>query len=228
MVGDSKRQCRHDDRLRREGNNLQVLVALGPGSANSISEIKAFSEPSLCGPEISNFFVETDPNRMVARFNGHGVPDVVVLDFNFPGFSGLNGIRAALDVIADRPLGVLVSSVNHDVAALLMTAGAKAVLPLDMPLNAFCAAIALLREGMSFAIIDREPVIARLRDMSTLSEREVQVLKGICKGLQNKEIGHAFGIQEVTVKMHARAIIRKLGARNRTHAAMIARDMGIA
>ncbi len=60
---------------------------------------------------------------------------------------------------------------------------------------------------------------------SQLSDRELQVLAGICNGMQNKEIAHDFNVQEVTVKMHVRAIIRKLGARNRTHAAMLARDL---
>lgn len=181
----------------------------------------------MCDPSIPEIAVETEPNRLVARFNGHDAPDVLLLDFDFPGFSGLNGIRAALDVISGCPLGVLVSSVKQDSAALAMTVGAKAVLPFDMSIKAFSAAVSLLQDGVSFAIIDREHVVTRLRDMSTLSEREIQVLNGICKGLQNKEIAYAFDIQEVTVKMHARAIIRKLGARNRTHAAMIARDMGI-
>ena len=60
-----------------------------------------------------------------------------------------------------------------------------------------------------------------------LSDRELQVLAGVCKGLQNKEIAHDFNIKEVTVKMHVRAVIRKLDAKNRTHAAMIARDLGL-
>jgi two-component system nitrate/nitrite response regulator NarL len=50
------------------------------------------------------------------------------------------------------------------------------------------------------------------------------VLRGICDGKSNKEIARDCSLQEVTVKMHVKTLSRKLGARNRTHAAMIARD----
>jgi len=206
---------------------VHVLVALGPRSTNDPSDCRAVSATAFADLEGTDFTIETDPDRVIARFARPDAPDVLLLDFNFPGLAGLGGIKTALDLVADRPLGVLVSAVNPEVTDLVMAAGATAVLPLDMPPAAFRAAVSLLRAGTTFAILNRDDTIARLRDISTLSDREIQVLTGICKGLQNKEIAHAFQIQEVTVKMHVRAIIRKLGARNRTHAAMIARDFGI-
>lgn len=213
--------------LRRKGQYVQVLVALGPRSTNDISESQETWGTATAETEDTVIAIENDPERVKARFKGPDAPDMLLLDFDFPGMSGLSGIRTALEVVADRPLGVLVSRLDSDAAALAMAAGAKAVLPIDIPPKALRAAMSLLRTGVSFAIIDRERLIAQLRDISTLSDREIQVLTGVCKGLQNKEIAHAFQIQEVTVKMHVRAIIRKLGARNRTHAAMIARDFGI-
>jgi DNA-binding NarL/FixJ family response regulator len=53
------------------------------------------------------------------------------------------------------------------------------------------------------------------------------VLVGILHGKSNKEIARDLDIQEVTVKLHLKTLSRKLGAKNRTHAAMIARDMGL-
>jgi two-component system nitrate/nitrite response regulator NarL len=57
-----------------------------------------------------------------------------------------------------------------------------------------------------------------------LSGREREVLIGICSGKTNKEIARDLELQEVTVKMHVRSLTAKLEAKNRTHAAMIARD----
>jgi DNA-binding NarL/FixJ family response regulator len=57
-----------------------------------------------------------------------------------------------------------------------------------------------------------------------LSSREADVLRGICEGKSNKEIARDHDLQEVTVKLHVKTMGRKLGAKNRTHAAMIARD----
>lgn len=177
--------------------------------------------------ETGHLDFETIADRVLARLNGDDAPDVFLLDFKFPGLSGLDGIRSVLDVIGDRPLGVLVEYAQSVDVENALSAGATGVLPMNLSPEAFQAALVLLQSGLSFAILDQKQVCDRLKEISTLSAREVQVLAGICNGLQNKEIAHAFDIQEVTVKMHVRAIIRKLGARNRTHAAMLARDFGI-
>lgn len=61
---------------------------------------------------------------------------------------------------------------------------------------------------------------------SALTDRESQVLRGLCDSLSNKEIARRLEISEPTVKVHAQSVFRKIGARNRTHAALIARQQG--
>lgn len=87
--------------------------------------------------------------------------------------------------------------------------------------------IKLIESGLRVILTQSSMSDRIVNGIERLSDRELQVLQGICDGLQNKEIAHGFAIKEVTVKMHVRAIIRKLGAKNRTHAAMIARDFGL-
>ena len=60
-----------------------------------------------------------------------------------------------------------------------------------------------------------------------LSEREIQVLGGLCQGLSNKEIARELDLQEVTIKLHVKTLCRKIEAKNRTHAAMIAKEAGL-
>ncbi|MGB3279981.1 MAG: LuxR C-terminal-related transcriptional regulator, partial [Pseudorhodobacter sp.] len=60
-----------------------------------------------------------------------------------------------------------------------------------------------------------------------LTRRESSVLRGICDGKSNKEIARDLELQEVTVKLHVKTLSRKLEAKNRTHAAMIARNGGL-
>ena len=57
-----------------------------------------------------------------------------------------------------------------------------------------------------------------------LTMREMQVLRGLTEGRSNKDIARELDLQEVTIKLHVKTLCRKLGARNRTQAAMIARD----
>jgi DNA-binding NarL/FixJ family response regulator len=60
-----------------------------------------------------------------------------------------------------------------------------------------------------------------------LTERELQVLEGLTQGLSNKEIARQLDIQEPTVKLHMKTLYRKVGAANRTQAALIAREAGL-
>jgi DNA-binding NarL/FixJ family response regulator len=60
-----------------------------------------------------------------------------------------------------------------------------------------------------------------------LSARELQGLGGLTRGLSNKEIARELELQEVTIKLHVKTLCRKLEAKNRTHAAMIAKDANL-
>jgi two-component system, NarL family, nitrate/nitrite response regulator NarL len=60
-----------------------------------------------------------------------------------------------------------------------------------------------------------------------LTPREIDVLRGIVRGQANKEIARDHDLHEATVKLHAKTLCRKLGAKNRTQAAMIARDRNL-
>jgi DNA-binding NarL/FixJ family response regulator len=55
----------------------------------------------------------------------------------------------------------------------------------------------------------------------------LEVLNGLCRGLSNKEIARELDLQEVTIKLHVRTLCRKVEAKNRTHAAMIAKEAGL-
>ena len=60
-----------------------------------------------------------------------------------------------------------------------------------------------------------------------LTARELQVLKGLTEGKSNKEIARDLDVLEPTVKLHVKTLYRKIGAANRTQAAMIAREAGL-
>jgi two-component system nitrate/nitrite response regulator NarL len=63
--------------------------------------------------------------------------------------------------------------------------------------------------------------------ISSLSPRELDVLRGIARGASNKEIGREHGIAETTVKIHVQHILRKLDVSSRVHAAVIASESGL-
>jgi DNA-binding NarL/FixJ family response regulator len=60
-----------------------------------------------------------------------------------------------------------------------------------------------------------------------LSRRELQVLEGLSQGKSNKEIARDLDLQEPTIKLHVKTLYRKIGAGNRTQAALIAKEEGL-
>jgi DNA-binding NarL/FixJ family response regulator len=150
--------------------------------------------------------------------------DLAILDYDMPGMNGLEGLRMMLKTVTGLPVAILSGSAKPEIAQDAIAAGAIGFLPKTMPAKSIGAAVSLMVSGAVFAPVElmrseSPPVFA------ALSTRESEVLRGICEGKTNKEIARDLGLQEVTVKLHVRTMTRKMNARNRTQAAMIAREM---
>jgi DNA-binding NarL/FixJ family response regulator len=199
--------------------------------AASLGTAKALSERLPADGSNVTFTFETAGRTVVSQLDGPAAPDVLLLDFELLGLSGLKGIHTLVPHLGNCALGVLSHAAPLELARRALAAGANGVIPAAAENGTLISAVTLLAARQRFVLFDvtdsRGTLDRRGSRADMLSERELQVLHGICEGLQNKEIAHGVQVQEVTVKMHVRAIIRKLGARNRTQAAMIARDLGI-
>lgn len=99
-----------------------------------------------------------------------------------------------------------------------------------MSTRTLIAALRFMAAGEVYApmamLTDRDAASATLAG-AQLSPRETEVLRLLCRGLANKEIARELDLQEVTVKLHVKTLYRKIEARNRTHAAMIAKEAGL-
>ncbi|SFP14415.1 response regulator transcription factor [Tranquillimonas alkanivorans] len=159
------------------------------------------------------------------RVAAEGAFDLVLLDYNMPGMDGLRGLARMLEANAGRPVAILSGSGTQTLADEAVASGAAGFVPKTLSSRAMIAAARLMIEGQVFLpeTLEQEEEAQRYG----LSRRETEMLRGICAGKSNKEIARDHDIQEVTVKLHVRTLSRKLGARNRTHAAMIARDRGL-
>lgn len=151
--------------------------------------------------------------------------DVILLDYSMPGMNGLEGLRAMMNASSDRPVALISGTASKTVADEAISHGAKGFIPKTLAAKSLVNAVRFIGAGEVYFPVsfmnDEQGANATI----ALSPRERQVLAGICEGKSNKEIAIDYDLQEVTVKLHVKTLSKKLGAKNRTHAAMIARDL---
>ena len=168
-------------------------------------------------------------------------PDVILMDLRMPI---LDGVAATRQILADYPnCRVIVLTTFDDDEHVFdgLRAGAVGYMLKDVPSEKLVEAIRATAAGQSFL----QPSVAakvvaeftRLADVPApnpqaslvepLSDRELEILEQIASGASNKEIAQKLYITEGTVKNHVTNILGKLGVRDRTQAAIKAKDMGI-
>jgi len=156
--------------------------------------------------------------------------DLVLLDLNMPGMNGLAGLKTALTYAGEQRVALMSGEATPAIAQEALQAGAAGFVPKSLPAKSLVNAVKFMAQGDQYAPIDfmtTQPPEPVNQLASTLTQREMQVLKGLTEGKSNKEIGRDLDIQEPTVKLHVKTLYRKIGAANRTQAAMIAREEGI-
>lgn len=156
--------------------------------------------------------------------------DAVLLDLNMPGMNGVAGLRRAIRLNGDNPVAIITGNASPRMLEEIMNAGSAGIILKTTRVRSLENALRFILAGERYLPLDvmraqAEPV--RTANQGQLSEKEAQVLHLLAAGKPNKEIANELQLAEPTIKMHVTAICRKLGAQNRTHAVILARDMGI-
>ena len=204
---------------------MKILIADDHDLVRDMLSALLAQEPGIAVVTAGNF--DEASQRMLRE----GPFDVVLLDYSMPGMNGLEGLRKARELNLGSPVALLSGTAPRAVAEEALASGAAGFLPKTMPAKSLVHAVRFMAAGEQYAPVQlmtekpNEPVAHPLKDK--LTKREFDVLQGLVDGLSNKEIGRRLDLQEVTVKLHVKTLCRKLEARNRTSAAMIAKNAGL-
>jgi len=152
----------------------------------------------------------------------HLSPDVIVMDLVMPG---LDGVAATKKIIAANPAAKILILTTYATSLDLrrvLEAGAVGAISKDTPNKDLIAAIRTIANGGRAVSPDIENQLAVTTEIPSLTERQIDVLTSIARGLTNQDIAHKLGISEDGVKAHIKTLLTKLDVSNRSEAAAYA------
>ncbi|MBK9673940.1 MAG: response regulator [Betaproteobacteria bacterium] len=161
-------------------------------------------------------------------------PDVVLLDLNMPGISGIEAMQAILREAPGLPVVMLTVSENAEDLMAALKGGAQGYLLKNIDSDFLVDSVRRAAAGES--VMSPEMSAKLLRELRgagapalpALSPREREILSFIARGASNKEIARTLEVAESTVKIHVQHILRKLELSSRVQAAVWAIEHGIA
>lgn len=162
----------------------------------------------------------------IARFREHK-PDVTLMDLSMPV---MGGVEAITNIVAEFPEARIIALTTWEGDADIhraLEAGARGYLLKDVVSEDVVNAIRQVHAGRRAIPPDVAQRLATFSPRIELTDREVEVLAEMAKGLSNKEIGAVLGRTEGTIKVHVLHILQKLNAADRTEAVTIGLQRGI-
>lgn len=167
-------------------------------------------------------------------------PDVVLLDLRMPEMGGLDVLRRLREAKPNLPVVMLTTSSDEQDLVESLRLGARGYLLKDMEPDDLVSTLCDIVEGKTIVTPELTGVLAkvvqqgepvageeRTKPFDELTPREREILCHVSEGQSNKVIAKKLGISDGTVKLHVKAILRKLGVHSRVEAAVMAVERGL-
>jgi DNA-binding NarL/FixJ family response regulator len=193
---------------------------------------------STIAPEVS----VTEAGSLDDLMEALSVPhqfELIIVDLSMPGMNGPSSVAEIRQHAAEIPIVVISASEEHSDVREALDSGANGYIPKSARGQVMLSALKLVLVGGIYVpslILERDEAAApapRVESVtptslkSLLTERQLDVLRLLAKGRPNKEIARQLNLAEGTVRVHVNAVLKALSARNRTEAALVARNAGL-
>jgi two-component system NarL family response regulator len=170
---------------------------------------------------------EASNGRQAAERYREHQPDVALLDLRMPLLSGVDTALAIRKDFSEARLIALTSYGGDEDIRRALAAGVRAYLTKEVRSKELLHAIRTVHAGGTYLPPTVAAALEAQRGSPVLSQREIEVLELVARGMSNKQIAYTLEITETTAKNHVQHILQKLGAQDRTRAATAAIQRGI-
>jgi len=210
---------------------IQVLIADDQTMVRSGLRLILEAEPDIA------VVAEAGDGDEAIRVARREKPDVILMDVRMPTMDGLEATRQITEANPDMKVIVLTTFDLDDYVYGALRSGASGFLLKDAGGDQLVDAIrvvasgeALIAPSVTKRLISefaKRPESGKVEGLGELTERELEVLAQVARGLSNAEIGEELYVSETTVKTHVSHILTKLHLRDRVQAVVVAYESGL-
>lgn len=156
--------------------------------------------------------------------------NLLIIDWDMPELNWENFVSGVKEISHDTRIGIISNNEDFHNVKKALSLGICCYLPKNINTKLLASALEIVINGGNYyppELLEQSNSSFRLGNGKKLTNRQFEVLKYLAQGLSNKQIAYQMNVSEATVKLHINALLRTLGATNRTQAIIKAQKIGV-